>query len=52
MCTHSICFYKVDKSTNIGCNLKATKLLDSALIGACAVIRSNTVYKILTSRMI
>ena len=26
-----------------GCNLKTTKLLDCALIGACAVIRSNTV---------
>ena len=33
-------FYKeVDKS---GCNLKTTKLLDCALLGACAVIRLNT----------
>ena len=36
-------FYKeLDKS----CNLKTTKLLYCALIGACAVIRSNTVCKI------
>ena len=34
MSTNNICFYKVDKST------LATKLLDCALIGACAVIRS------------
>ena len=27
-----------------GCNLNATELLDCALIGVCAVIRSNTVY--------
>ena len=26
------------------CNLKPTKLLDYALIGVCAVIRSNKVY--------
>ena len=26
-----------------GCNLKTTELLDCALIGVCAVIRSNTV---------
>ena len=36
MSTNNICLYK-DKS-----NLKTTKLLDSALIGVCAVIRSNT----------
>ena len=28
-----------------GCNLKTTEFLDCALIGVCAVIRSNTVYK-------
>ena len=27
----------------IGCNLKTMKLLDCALIGVCAMIRSNTV---------
>ena len=37
--THNIRFYK-----EVGCNLKTTKLLDCALIGACMVIRSNTVY--------
>ena len=43
MSTNSICCYKeVDKST-LDCNLH-TKLLDSALLGACAVIRSNTVF--------
>ena len=26
-----------------GCNLKTTEMLDCALIGVCAVIRSNTV---------
>ena len=29
--------------TYISCNLKATELLHCALIGVCAVIRSNTV---------
>ena len=28
----------------MACNLKTTNLLDCALIGACAVIRSNMVY--------
>ena len=41
--THNICLYKdVDKKYT-GCNLKTTELLDCALIGICAVIRSNTV---------
>ena len=41
--THNICLYKdVDKKYT-GCNLKTAKLLDCALIGICAVIRSNTV---------
>ena len=30
-----------------GCNLKTTEFLDCALIGVCAVIRSNTVYMVL-----
>ena len=47
MSTHNICFYKeVDKSTLVVI-FKITKLLDCVLIGACAVIRSNTLYSIL-----
>ena len=43
MSTHNICLYKeVDKKYS-ACNLKTTKSLDCALIGVCAVIRSNTV---------
>ena len=34
---------EVDKKYT-GCNLKTTKLPECALIGVCAVIRSNTVY--------
>ena len=41
MGTHNICYYK--KVDNTDCNLKPTELLDCALIGVCAVIRSNTV---------
>ena len=36
---------EVDKNNNC-LNLRTTELLDCALIGACAVIRSNTVYDI------
>ena len=40
-----ICLYKeVDKKYN-GCNLKTKELLDWALIGVCAVIRSNRVFR-------
>ena len=42
MGTHYICLYKADKKYT-GCNLKTTELLDYELIGACVVIRSNTV---------
>ena len=42
MGTHNVCFYKEDKKY-IGCNLKTTELLDSALIRECVVIRANTV---------
>ena len=42
MSTHNICLYKVDKKYT-GCNLKTTELLDCALIGVYAVIRSNVV---------
>ena len=44
MSTHKICLYKEVDKKYTGCNLKTTKLLDCALIGVCAVIRSNTVH--------
>ena len=40
MSTVNTCYYKED----VACNLKTTKLLDCALVGVCAVIRSNTVF--------
>ena len=40
---HNICLCKETDKKYTGCNLKTTELLDSALIGVCAVIRSNTV---------
>ena len=43
MCTHNICVYKQVYKTYSSCNLKTTELLDRALIGVCAVIRSNTI---------
>ena len=43
MGTHNICFYKEVDKMYTGCNLKTTELLDCALMGVCAVIRSNTV---------
>ena len=42
--THNICLYKEVDKNYTGCNLKTTQLLDCALIGACAVIRWNTVF--------
>ena len=45
MSTHNICLYKEVKKKYICCNLKTTAFLDCALIGVCAVIRSNTVSK-------
>ena len=42
MDTHNICLYKKGNKY-AGCNLETTELLDYALIGVCAVIRSNTV---------
>ena len=44
MGTHNICRSKEVNKKYTGCNLKTTKLLDYALIGVCAVIRSNTVF--------
>ena len=41
--THNICLYKVADIKYSDCNLKTKELLDSALIGVCTVIRSNTV---------
>ena len=43
MGTHNICLYKEVDTNYTGCNLKTSALLDCALIGVCAVIRSNTV---------
>ena len=43
MSTHNICLYKEVDIKYTGCNLKTMELLDYALIGVCAVIRSNTV---------
>ena len=43
MGTHSIRLYKEVGKKYTSCNLKTTELLDCALIGVCAVIRSNTV---------
>ena len=44
MGTHNICLYKEVDKKYTGYNLKTMELLDCALIGVCAVIRSNTVY--------
>ena len=44
MSTHNICFYKEVDKKYTGCYLKTAELLDCALIGVCAVIRSNMVY--------
>ena len=44
-CIDLICLYKEVDKKYTGCNLKTKKLLDSALIGVCAVIRLNTVFE-------
>ena len=44
MSTHNICFLKEVKKNYTGCNLRTSEFLDCALLGVCAVIRSNTVY--------
>ena len=44
MSTHNICLYKEVDKKYTACNLKTMKSLDCALIGVCAVIRSNTVH--------
>ena len=43
MSTHDICLHKEVKKKYTGYNLKTMEFLDCALIGVCAVIRSNTV---------
>ena len=43
MGTHNICPYEEVDKNYTGCNLKTTELLEWVLIGACAVIRLNTV---------
>ena len=43
MRTHNICLYKKVNKKYTGCNLKTTEFHECALIGVCAVIRSNTV---------
>ena len=45
MSTYNICLHKEVKKKYTGYNLKTTEFLDCALIGVCAVIRSNTVYQ-------
>ena len=44
MGTHNICLYKEVDKKYTGCNLKTRELLDCALIGVYAVIRSDTVF--------
>ena len=43
MGTHNICLFKEIDKNYTGHNLKTTELIYCALIGVCAVIRSNTV---------
>ena len=45
MSTHNISLCKEVNKRYTDCYLKTTKFLDCALIGVCAVIRSNTVCK-------
>ena len=43
-CIDNISLYKEVNKRYTDCHLKTTKFLDCALIGVCAVIRSNTVF--------
>ena len=45
MGTHNLCLYEAVDKKYTGCILKTMESLDCALIGVCAVIRSNTVSK-------
>ena len=49
MGTHNICLYKEVDKKYTGYNLKTMELLDCALIGVCAVIRSNKVWQMFVS---
>ena len=51
MSTHNICLYKEVDKKYTACNLKTTKSLDCALIGVCAVIRSNMVFRIFLKKL-
>ena len=44
MSTHNICLYKKVARKYTCCNLMTPELLNCALIGVCAVIRSNMVF--------
>ena len=44
MRTHNICLYKNVNKKYTGYKLKTTEFHECALIGVCAVIRSNTVF--------
>ena len=44
MGTHKIYLYKEADKKYTSCNLKTSEILDCALIGVCAVIRSNVVF--------
>ena len=46
MCTHNICLCTEVEKKYSGSNLKTMDLLDSALIGVCAVIRANAVTQV------
>ena len=45
MGTHNIYLYKEADKKYTSCNLRIIELLDCALIGVCAVIKSNTVHE-------
>ena len=44
MVTQNIHLYKEVDKKYTGCNLRTTELLDCALVGVCAIIRSNLVF--------
>ena len=48
MGAHNICLYKEADKKYTGCNLKTMELPDCVLIGICVVIKSNTVYVMVT----
>ena len=48
----NICLFKEEDREYTSCNLKTMELLNCALLGVCAVIRSNTVFLLLFSCII